>query len=167
MSQPPQPTPMHYWKPSDSEWRLVSLPSKPWHKLRVKAVEGEANQFFVESETLICNKCDKQYGAATAARKRLKIGSGCLERGCAGTLESMYYRCDMSGLGLNGICNCIWFETHLAVEVSKVHPSQWVQCLWRCKHLQAAAALQQLMFAEMMERERHRSAPNKRKYNGP
>lgn len=165
-NEPPLSPGPSYWKPSDAGWRYVSLPEKPSHKLLVKAVEGEPNRFFVESESLFCVKCSKIYGAKFVAQHRLKNGGVCPEQGCGGRTETYYYVCDLAAWGLNGSCNCTWFEMHLGPEISKTKPERWASCEFRCKHLRASAALSQLIYTELMERERYKNQSHRRRQEG-
>lgn len=161
---------LHYWKPSDPDWHLVAVPNRPWTKLRVKAVEQEPTCYFVESESLHCPTCKKQLDGKFAARHRLVAGDQCpnVERNyvCSGILETYFYRVDLSGYKMHGECSCPHFTGRLAKELQKDRPDSWILGQHQCKHVQAAIALNSLIYTELMERERYKNQSHRRRQEG-
>jgi len=154
-----------YWKPSDPDWHLVAIPARPWQRLYVKAVDGEPNRYWVESESLRCVACNKNFDAKYAARHRLESGDKCPKCG-DGELERFWYVTDLSDYKLHGSCSCPHFTGTLAKELSKEKPETWIMGQHQCKHIQAAIALSSLIHVELMERERYKSRPKARRQEG-
>ena len=142
-----------WWSPSDPGFHWVAIPSRPWHKLSAKQVPGELTRFYVESETLWCPACQHRHDAKAAARLRLDAGDVCgrgpLGYSCAGILERYFYTVDLADFNLHGSCTCPHFTGTLVKELEKDHPSTWINLQWRCKHIQAAASLAQLIWIEI------------------
>lgn len=130
--------------------------------MTVAQIQGEPTRFHVESGTLYCAKCKRQFNRRETRYRLLDEGDDCPHPECQAeeALRRRYHLVDVAAYHPVGQCACEHFSMRLVKEVEKLSPAalhrltQGQQEDLRCTHIKAARQYALTLTIAQHERER-------------
>jgi len=133
--------------------------------MRVMQIEGEPTRYHVESSSLECVVCGRNFTRRDPKNKALRIGGPCpkcAEEGKEATLDTKFHLVDLSSYFPIGQCSCEHFQFRLLANISKLAPSvlrimsKGEASKLRCTHIEAAR--EEALDKTIYHHEEHRHA---------
>lgn len=128
--------------------------------MKVSQIQGEPTRFHVESATLECAKCGKQFNRRETRYSRLPIDGDCPKCMAEESLRERHHLVDLACYHPVGQCSCEHFSMRLIKEVEKLSPigltrlTHNQQESLRCTHIAAARQYALNLTVGQYERER-------------
>lgn len=130
--------------------------------MKVSQVHGEPTRFCVESATLQCAKCGRQFNRRETRYRSLQIDGDCPRPECGAeeALRERHHLVDLACYHPVGQCSCEHFAMRLVKEVERLSPRELEnlthneQERLRCTHIAAARQYALNLTVAQHERER-------------
>ena len=130
--------------------------------MKVMQVQGEPTRFHVESATLECAKCGRQFNRRETRYSRLAVDGDCPSPKCEAeeALRERWHLVDLACYAPVGQCSCEHWSMRLIKEVEKLSPIAMArlthnqQEALRCTHIAAARQYALNLTISQHERER-------------
>ena len=107
------------------------------HARKVVPIDREPTCYWVESDTLRCNRCNSRFDRTIPKNSSLGPHNHCPK--CqTGQLVLRWHRVDIAALDCNGECGCERFEHSLGPLARGVTIELRQAGKYRCKHIDAA-----------------------------